>query len=603
MSMGYTKPATVDERIGLLPKQNKKPENKFNSKPRSKQLTPLTTEGFENYSVQKTVDERGMEKIKIGHAAGPIYNSTQTIHTSLYGSETPYDEDIVANWVPHMTLSVADDQTGQALSAAQIDSLQTAQKWIPHFFLNPMQELDYIVIEALMRFTFCGPLMDALTKFIVGTKFQPELELINPSNDQDKNRKQIAEGEEVITNLMQIDNQLNQSGDDNFIDTSFTEKISALISVADGFNRSALMFGYDKPIKVGNKSYKEIPSSLKFAHARDLGIIDVDPGTWRLRAVQWRNAFNMVPSKDMIYLWNPLISSKTRGSWLYGDSMLMPMIDAARVIRKNIGVNFPAMAEATWAGMFILTVKPQSQSIEEKRKEYQQIASTLVRGGPNILIEDPANIKTDTIDFQPKVNEFSALTEMLLKYCVAATGLPHSMFYDEAASNRATMLGKIQLATSVVINPMRSWIGRSIASQWYQRWFRLIYKDTDMYKKFKIKMAFSDLNIAEWYDKIAAVNQLDSRKQLTDDAYGSHLGIDNYQDDVEPDAITTPGGASKNTINFSRELSLNASTEKTEVELQKEKIKFESEKLDAKKKDIEVKEKLVNAVEKMVKHG
>jgi len=68
---------------------------------------------------------------------------------------------------------------------------------------------------------------------------------------------------------------------------------------------------------VNGRVYKEIPSSMKFAHPRDLGIIEVDPETWRLKSVQWRNAYYMVQAKDMIYLWNPLVSAKTRNSTFY----------------------------------------------------------------------------------------------------------------------------------------------------------------------------------------------------------------------------------------------------------------------------------------------
>lgn len=90
--------------------------------------------------------------------------------------------------------------------------------------------------------------------------------------------------------------------DKSFYDeNSLREKISALITVKNGFNRGALIFGYDKPVKVRGKVYKEIPSSMKFAHPRDLGIIEADPVTWRLKAVQWRNAFYIVPAKDMIH--------------------------------------------------------------------------------------------------------------------------------------------------------------------------------------------------------------------------------------------------------------------------------------------------------------
>ena len=64
------------------------------------------------------------------------------------------------------------------------------------------------------------------------------------------------------------------------------------------------------------------------------------------------------------------------------------------------------------------------------------------------------------------------------------------MFYDESQSNRATMIGKIQLATATTIQPLREWISRMISPMWYQRWFRLIYKDQDpdLLKKFRVKM-------------------------------------------------------------------------------------------------------------------
>ncbi len=416
-----------------------------------------------------------------------------------------------------------------------------------------MQDLDYMVIEALTRFTFIGPLMDALLKFLMGTGFRPELELINPSDDDDKNEKQVQENQDIIETLIQVDNQLNQDDDLN-LDTSFTEKIAALISVTNIFNRGALMFGYDRPIEIDDTKYKQIPSSLKFAHPRDLGIIDVSPGTWRLHSVQWRNAYFMVPTKDMIYLWNPLISAKTRNSWWYGDSMIM--LDASRVIRKNIGVNFPAMAETSWAGSYILAVRPQGTTLSDKQREYGQIVDNMVTGAGNILMEDPADISFNNIDFNPKVNEFKELTEALIRYSVASTGLPHSMFYDESQSNRSTMLGKIQLATSTVINPMRRWISREISNQWYQRRFRLIYKDSekkDLLKKFSIKMTFNDLRIEEWFDKVEAVNELDSRKQLTDEAYGELIGVENYKNKVNADADTIPGGSGKSKFNFGDE--------------------------------------------------
>ena len=562
---------TIDEKI--QEKTGKKNSIKFHKQSKHNQKTPLTVDGFDGYVKDKVIDEAtNKSKTTIGHAVGPITSRTNQIRSSFLNSDAEYDEDTIENWIPHMSLSVVDSESGSPLTAAEVNTRRNDDKWIPQFFVNPMQDLDYIVIEALARNTFMGPLMDALTKFIVGTGFKPELELINPSNDPDKDKNEMEENQDVIDTLLGIDAQLEQD-DENYIDISFTEKITSLIGITNLFNRGALIFGYDKPIKVNGKIYKQIPSSMKFAHSRDLGITEVDPRTWRIKSVQWRNAFYQVPARDMIYSWNPIVSAKTRNSWGYGDSMAMPFIDASRVIRKNIGVNFPAMAEATWAGMYILGIRPNGKSKSDKQAEYQQIADNMVRGGPNIILEDPENWKSETVDFAPKVTEFKDLTEFLLRYSVASLGLPQSMFFDESQSNRATMIGKIQLATSTVINPMRNIFGRGYVSQWYGRWYRLIYKESkpDIFKKFRIKLAFNDLRIEEWFDKIEAVNELDSRKQLKDEYYGELAGIENYQGKVEEDAETKPGGAGGKGIEFKDGSKLNLKEPKEQLKSKTEK--------------------------------
>ena len=158
-------------------------------------------------------------------------------------------------------------------------------------------------------------------------------------------------------------------------------------------------------------------------------------------------------------------------------------------------------------------------------------------------MEDPANVSFNHADFTPRVNEFKDLVDFLIRYCVASMGLPQSMFFDESTSNRATMLGKIQLAISTVIEPIRGQFGRQICAQWYQRWFELIYKDKpELLQEFRTKMVWDDLHVEQWFDKIESVNEVDSRKQLTDEAYGEMSGIDSYVTKVEEDAITMPGG-------------------------------------------------------------
>lgn len=465
-----------------------------------------------------------------------------------YGDE--YDEELVNNWTPNMQLSPVNPSSGIPLSASQITTrLRKNPKTYFQYSVNPLQSLDYRAIQAMLRSTIGSSLFLALVKFIVGKGFKPELELINPEEDSTKNQKEIDDNQNIIHDLLSIDRQLSydESGE---LDVSFIEKISGLILNACTYNRGALIFGYEKPVKINGKMWAEIPSSIKSAHPADMGIIKENPETGRLQAFQWRNAFEMVPMYDSIYLFNSLLAANTHNANNYGDSMAISMIDALRVIRKNNGVNFNAMAEVAYAGSGLLVVRPQGSTASQKQAEYLAISKNVTPASLGILVEDPESVKYMPIEYHPQVDQFVHMNESLIKYCVACLQLPHALFYDEAAANRATMIGKIQLTIATVINPMREWIGRSISDQWYDRWFRLMYKETELVKKFKIKMVFEDLHIEEWFDKIESTLALDSRKQLTDKAFGEKTGIDNYTGDVETDAETMPGGSSSKSMKF-----------------------------------------------------
>ena len=522
----------------------------FNKNEGTPKKTSSSTTGFDGL-IETTIDENtGDKKIQIAHAGGPIKGTRNKINYSVMGFGDDYDEELVTNWTPSMQLSPVNSSSGIPLSAAQVKTrLRKNPKTYFQYSVNPLQSLDYRAIQAMLRSTIGSSLFLALVKFIVGRGFKPELELINPNEDSEENQKEIDANQKIIHDLMSIDRQLSFD-DSGELDVSFTEKISGLILNALTYNRGALIFGYDKPVEVDGKKWAEIPSSIKPAHPADMGIIKENPETGRLQAFQWRNAFEMVPTYDSIYLFNSVLAANTHNANNYGDSMAISMIDALRVIRKNNGVNFGAMAEVAYAGLGLLIVRPQGNTASQKQAEYRAVSQNIVPAAINALMEKPEDVVYYPVDYKPQVDQFVGMNESLIKYCVACLQLPHALFYDEASANRATMIGKIQLTIATVINPMREWIGRSITDQWYDRWFRLMYKNTDIVKKFKIKMVFEDLHIEEWFDKIEATNALDSRKQLTDKAYGELSGIENYTGKTESNAEVIPGGSSSKSMKF-----------------------------------------------------
>jgi len=526
----------------------------FNKNEGTPNKTSSTINGFDGI-IETTVNEKtGDKKTQIAHAGGPIKGTRNKINYSVmgYGDEygNEYDDELVNNWTPNMQLSPVNSSTGIPLSASQVKTrLRKNPKTYFQYSVNPLQSLDYRAIQAMLRSTIGNSLFLALVKFIVGKGFKPELELINPDEDSKKNQEEIDANQNIIHDLLSIDRQLSYD-DSGELDVSFIDKISGLILNALTYNRGALIFGYEKPVEVNGKKWAEIPSSIKSAHPADMGIIKENPETGRLQAFQWRNAFEMVPTSDSIYLFNPVLAANTHNANNYGDSMAISMIDALRVIRKNNGVNFGAMAEVAYAGLGLLIVRPQGSTAAQKQAEYNIVSKNIVPASINALIENPEDVDYHAVDYKPQVDQFVKMNESLIKYCVACIQLPHALFYDEASANRATLIGKIQLTIATVINPMREWIGRSISDQWYDRWFRLMYANTDIVKKFKIKLVFDDLHIEEWFDKIEATLLVDSRKQLTDKAFGEKSGIDNYTGDVESDAETMPGGSSSKSMKF-----------------------------------------------------
>ena len=441
------------------------------------------------------------------------------------------------NHIPSLQLEYYDPNTEKPLTDKQVKSARAAGTLQPIFY-NPNQSLDYIVIEGLCKNTIVGSIMNEFTQLIVGSKIHPEIELINPSGDSEKDQKQIEKHQDIIKELHAVENHINQNND-----ITFVEFVSMLIDSTNTFGRAALI--YDSTTE-----YKGIPTTLKYAHPRDLSITVFHPDTWRLDSVLWfYGGQTPVKSDNLVYLWNPLVTAKYHNAWQYGGSMVLPMLEAAKTLRQIISVDFPAMAEATWSGMFFLTVRPQGSDEASKDTEYTKVVQNMVRGAPNVLLENPEDISFDSVDFSPKVDEFRDLTQFLIKYCMSTVGLPQS--FDESDSNRSASRTKLQFVTNTVIAPIRERFGRQICRQTYQKWFETLHPDlTD---EIRIKLVFDDLKISEWYDKIEAALEVDSRHKLKHTAFGKLADIPDYTQLIEPSAETHEGGQGEKPHNIQRD--------------------------------------------------
>lgn len=478
---------------------------------------------------------------------GPIKKTDLSIMDLLPGldaNDLPADmKTIVENkWTPSPELTVFDHKSGQALSASEA-VLMRKGRWMPQYFQNPMQSYDYIVYESLVKNTLLGPVMRTLMKFIMGTGFRPELELKIPSGCDDEDKKTIEDNEEIISRLLQVDRAVTERGATDGIDISFKTKMTNMIQNMLIFNRSCAVFVYDEkdPIKIDGTEFPKLPVNLVDFHPRDMGLVKISPDSHKMVALQINQISGFVSTDEMIYLWNSDYGAPIWNSKYYGGSMMMPMIDAARMIRQQISSIMPAISENMASGLYHIFVEPQGGTDVQKETEYKSITEATDMGTSNVFMISPDRVLYENVNFDPKIGELIEMFNMLVKYILALANVPQIGFYDEAAANHATAVEKIQLTISTVINPMREWIGGEIAMQWYNRIFKVLYaSDEKLLDKFNIKVSFEDLQVETLKERAEGLEILEARAPLDNQKAEEILQVDGYAAAIDTEKEPVP---------------------------------------------------------------
>jgi len=481
--------------------------------------------------------------------AGPLKKEDKLIADLLPGMDPgalpdEYRKIVEDQWMPSPQLSVFDQQEKKPLTAQEADEKRHAnQRWMPQYFQNPLQSYDYIVYESLVKNSLLGPVMRTLIKFVMGTGFRPELELKIPTNDEEADAELIDKNEEIISRLLQVDRAVTEKGGVDGIDISFKIKITNMIQNMLIFNRSCAVFVYDNdnPIEIDGKPFPMIPVNLVDFHPRDIGLVKISPESHKMVSVQINQISGFVNTDEMIYLWNSEYAAPIWNSKYYGGSMMMPMIDAARVVRSTISSIFPAISENMVGGLYHIFIEPQGGTEAQKKAEYESITEATEFGTSNLFMISPERVKYENVNFDPKITELIEMFNTLVKYVLANANVPQIGFFDEAAANHATAVEKIQLTISTVINPMREWIGDEIARQWYNRIFEKLYHgNKKLLNTFRIKVAFDDMQVETLKERAEGLEILERRAPLTHEKAAEILQIDGYEDSIDTDRETVP---------------------------------------------------------------
>ena len=403
--------------------------------------------------------------------------------------------------------------------------LSAGKQAFSKYYVNIMSDLDHLAIESLISSTVLGPLSQTLCRFYCGNGLKPQLELLNEEKlSTEQKDKELEKHQYVLDDLNKITDKIDRHNDVSFEDT-----ITQLVQQTVDYGRSAILF--DDFVN---------PKKIMLVQSRDMGITETDNFA-NFESVQLRFMNNQISKDDMIYLYNPVQTSQTYNSGVYGIPLIKPCIDSARALRK-IPKDLEILAKNCYAGNFLISIKNQGQTLEEKENEYQQIVSHFKPGGTSVLIEDPEDVKTHDVKWSPEFDGLIKSAEHLKKNIMQSLGLPMALL-DESVANRASLQAKIQMTIKIQIIPTRELLARSICRQFYQRHLERLHPD--LIDKLKIVLHFQDLQISTWIDLIQAALSLDSRAQLTSAAMSELTGLTNYEAMLEPNAEIVPGGNSK----------------------------------------------------------
>ena len=469
----------------------------------------------------------------------------------------------------------------------------------PKFFMNPYQALDYIVLQDIWMHTICGTVIDVLTAFTLGKGIHPLLKLNDEDKvtikkiketkavsktpetsdgevEKPKEQKQGQTGEEpepdgeepepspqmeeverdetkeeaiarvldenkkLLEPLIAIDESFSDpNGEDPWLDESFQQKATALVRNHWIYGRDLMTFERfpERTFKWDKKSFPAIPNVLKVLHPRDIGFVQIDQPTLKLKGCSLMFATDVIEAADMLYMEHNPDSPIYNGKY-YGYSKMHRMIGHGRALRKLVDRDFPNVASIGYAGFSIIAFKEDTKGTNAEVDQNTTFVNTMTVGSPNATtLKDPEHdMKVHNVDTDPKISEMIEMAHFHAEAAAKSAEVPTTLISKEKDPNRDTLLGVLRIFNENVVRRERIKIGKTFQQQWYMPNFRIIYKDKeDILEQFHVEAEFDDFKLEAWDDLVAGVVELSKLNPLTAEAVGELLGIQNYETKIDPE--------------------------------------------------------------------
>jgi hypothetical protein len=413
----------------------------------------------------------------------------------------------------------------------------------PRYYHNPLQYFDHVLLSDQYVNGFPGTVIDTYADFIMPKDIHPVLKLRYPEDhgNKEKQQKVIKKNQDIISKLEAVDQWYSDLGvhsEDEFMDIPLKMKWKAQIINMLTFGRDAMLFeNWDHlpPVTIKKEEFRGLPNVTKLLHPIDMGMLEIDNYTWKLGGMYVHNDRNFVPAQSMLYLVNQY-QSPFIGSMLYGYSKIQRALDPGRLLRRMFAQNYQQYIRASYAGMGMFIFDSSQYPAEVRTKIRTAIKNSWRAGEVGVI--DYANIadfKWQEMNINVDIGGLQSLQEQLVKVIVGVMGVPQSLIFDESAATRATLVGKIVSFINNQVTSLRESIGSQIASQWYNRVFREVYKDQkDILEQFYIECEFEEMELET---KLEKVGRLIQEQQLgnkyTNEYLGEELGDSDYLNHID----------------------------------------------------------------------
>jgi len=484
---------------------------------------------------------------------------------------TEHHNRFLNNYVPQMNVQALDvklDDKRKILEQVPFTAKTTKSGTVifPKFFINPLQALDYIVLQDIYMHTICGSIIDLLVSFTMGRGIRPVLKL----NDEDKveikkaGKQQGKDGKEVdeerekdetkdeaiarvldeskdlLEPLIAIDDSFADAlGEDPLMDEDFNSKIESLIRNHWIYGRDIMTYEYfeDRVFKWKDKAYPDIPNVLKVPHPRDIGFVQVDQPTLKLKGVQLMFGGAMIESSDMLYL-EHMQNSAIYNAKFYGYSKMQRMIGHGRSLRKLVDRDFPNISSIGYSGFAVIAFKKDEKGSQKEEDQNRTFVNNMTVGIPNATaLEDPEkDMHVHNVDTNPKIKEMIEMAHYHAEAAAKSAEVPTTLISKEKDPNRDTLLGILRIFLENVITRHRIVIGKKFTAQWYMKNFRIIYKNKPKtLEQFHVEAEFDDFKLESWADLVSSVVELSKLQPLKAQAMGELLGIQNFENMIDPE--------------------------------------------------------------------